>query len=128
MIAPKWAQELTLNAVLYIQSLPGHGRTELPNLTWRHRQGKESSGTLFYNRNKGISLNAGRLRQDIKLVLLHEIVHWTLPNNEHHSSKFWDLAWELYRWAGLPTRYCLNREKSYRKGAVAAYHRARKGG
>jgi len=124
MNPPKWAQGLTLNAILYLQSTRYVG-LELPRLTWRHAHNRScSSGISWHDRSKGINVNAGTDRTDAKLVLLHELAHWARPLGESHSDAFWDLAWELYRWAKLPMRYCKWREAEYRKGSIAAYHRS----
>ena len=150
MKIPNWAQNLTLEAILYLQA-KGY-KAELPDINWRHGSASYSSGHAT-NKEK-ITITAGKNRLDQKLVLLHEIAH-TATDNEikywnierakkagwHfekepiepiiikqvcHTDKFWDTAWDLYRQFGLPIRYCLNREKGYRKGAVTAYRRNRK--
>ncbi len=154
MNPPKWAQELTLNTILYLQSTH-YAELELPRLTWRHANRKCSSGISWHDRSKGINVNAGSDRVDTKMVLLHELfrvafkmsvkdgvfkskpsfncchlegerelAHWARPPKEFHSDAFWNLAWELFRWAKLPIRYCKTREGNYRKGSIAAYHRS----
>ena len=121
---PIWAQNLLLSALLYWEAQ--HGQVPVPALEWRRGAKSSSSGRTaprLDNRDKGrIVITAGSDRADAKLVLLHEIGHWLTPM-DHHSDRFWDVAWELYRWAKLPVRYCLWREGNYRTGAVAAYHR-----
>lgn len=119
---PKWAQELTLSALLYLRDKQYD--ISVPLLNWKHKQRDVSSGIC---RQDSITIIAGKKRVDTKLVLLHELAHWALPikrGHEGHTTEFWDIAWDLYRWAGLPIRYCLNREKTYRKGAAVAYHKA----
>jgi len=147
---PKWAQELTIKAILHLQSL-GY-KADLPELNWRHGVYRDSSGHC--KNGNSITVTAGRSRVDQKLVLLHEITHtvtecekkyitsdqakkrgWIISKESeglpfwtrtlHHTSEFWDTAWLLYRWAKLPVRYCLKREQGYRKGAVVAYRRSR---
>lgn len=126
MNTPRWAQDLTINAILYLHS---SGRNaELPDIKWRRAQRLSSSGVTYPDH---IRIVAGTSRIDCKMIILHELVHWIFPlkseghiyGHEGHTPRFWDLAWELYRWAKLPVRYCLNREAEYRKGAVLAYRR-----
>lgn len=146
---PKWAQELTIKTVLYLQSL-GY-KADLPELNWRHGVCRDSSGHC--KNSNSITITAGKSRVDQKLVLLHEITHtvtesdikyldieqakkrgWhfvqeptqpIISKRMCHTDKFWDTAWMLYRWAKLPVRYCLKREQGYRKGAAVAYRRSR---
>ena len=147
---PKWAQELMIKAILHLQS---QGQdAELPLLTWRHSSHECSSGHASHDR-KSITITVGKSRLDQKLVLLHEIAHTVTESDIRylnieqakkrgwhftqeptqpiiskricHTGKFWDTAWELYRWAKLPIRYCLQRETEYRKGAAVAYRRSR---
>ena len=129
---PKWAQDLVLQVAL------DEGRDDVPDLTWhraRSRPGvlygdtiadlshtpQQSSGRASRNR---IHVTAGTDRKDQKLVLLHELAHWLTPG-EHHSARFWDKAWELYRRYKVPLRYARVREGSYRKGALVAARRRR---
>lgn len=42
MIPPKWAQDLTVNAILFLQSKGLDA--ELPELHWRHGASQQSSG------------------------------------------------------------------------------------
>ncbi len=148
MNTPEWAQDLIIDAMLYLES-KGF-QSNLPDIKWRHRTGFHSSG---HAGKAHITLSAGTNRIDQKLVLLHELAHtvteaevkyldidkakkrgWHFPSEIlagrplisryiYHTDKFWDTAWSLYRWAKLPIRYCLNREREYRVGAVAAYRR-----
>ena len=69
-----------------------------------------------------IHVTAGTDRKDQKLVLLHELAHWLTPK-DHHSPRFWDKAWELYRRYRVPLRYARIREGNYRKGALVAANR-----
>ncbi len=148
---PQWAQELTISAILYLEA-KGY-KADLPILTWRHGSGQHSSGHASWN-SRTITVTAGKLRVDQKLVLLHEITHTvTEPDIKYlniekakkrgwhftqeptqpiiskrmcHTASFWNTAFDLYRWAKLPRRYCLQREMEYRKAAKLAYHRSRK--
>lgn len=102
---PKWAQELVINALLYLE---GKGfRAELPDIRWRHGSANDSSGTCVYNRY--IVITAGKSRRDARLVLLHEVAHW-VTGNEGHSDNFWRMAFDLFRWNKLSLRQCLARE------------------
>jgi hypothetical protein len=93
------------------------------SLTWHRRNRPYSSGQGGLER---ITINAGSQRTDAKLVLLHEIAHALAGQRGHqwHTELFWETAWELYRWAKLPIRYCQKREYSYRKKAAIAYRRS----
>mgnify|MGYP001589009242 CR=1 FL=1 len=118
---PEWAQDLMLNALLY------KGFDDIPELVWRHTKREVSSG-VYSPRTKQIRIMAGSDRKDAKLVLLHEIAHFITPRKGSifHTGIFWDITWDLYRWAKLPIRYCLKREGHYKKGATLAYHRIHK--
>ena len=94
-------------------------------MVWRRRDGFSSSGLAYWSGDK-ISINAGQDRIDQKVVLLHELAHWIVGPVERHNGRFWDVAWELFRWAKLPIGYTKRREGDYRKGALAAYHRTRR--
>ena len=151
MATPKWAQDLTIAAILYLQSKGI--KAELPELTWRHGTANQSSGRAIGKSR--IVVTAGKNRADAKLVLLHEIAHtvteskpqywnierakkngWIFPNGEPekpvvsrmvcHTPEFWETAWDLYRWAKLPIRYCKQREGNYKRGALVAYHKGLK--
>ena len=123
MLAPKWAQDLTLNALLYWESQGN----KVPNISleWRHRSGKQSTGTAYGQSNR-IRIRQGTDRVDAKLVLLHEIAHQIAKIDnpyEYHTQRFWDIAWQLYRWAKLSVRYCLwrdGRQKNMTGGWVGA--------
>lgn len=137
-VAPKWAQDLLINALLHLES-EGH-KINVPTLNWRRGTHYRSSGNA--NQDK-ITITAGTNRLDQKLVLLHEIVHTVakpqgqyikidphtrvrhLSRRTWHTAEFWDIAWSLYRWAKLPIRYCQKREYSYKVGARVAYRRNR---
>src|SRR3990167_2292536 len=121
MTAPKWAQELLLNAVLHLQEA-GH-KVELPALHWRRSAYHRFSSGRCNLDTHTITVTAGKSRVDSKLAVLHEAAHLA---GVHHDSKFWDRAWELYRWAKMPIRYCQKREYTYRAGAAVAYRRSRK--
>ena len=143
MRTPKWAQELLIDACIYL------GIDDLPALDWRHGRRRCSSGRC-YGKSR-ILVTAGTDRTDAKMVLLHELAHaatppeirevklsgkWMRPDGTpwenptatqqvSHGDAFWDTAWRLYRWAKLPIRYCLQRETDYRKGAAVAYRRSK---
>ena len=132
MKPPKWALDLTRDVVIYL--IDQGVQVSLPLVKWRHCFRVTSSGTCYPHY---ISISAGLSRIDAKLVLLHELSHWGLPeyknkywvfhfdwdikNHEGHTPRFWALAWQLYRHYKLPIRYCKQREGEYRKGALIAY-------
>lgn len=142
---PKFAQDLAIEACIYLES-QGH-KVEIPLIKWRkpkvktfdcdsrlirtpddwrkHRTSKArktSSGVCYRTH---ITISAGSDRTDCRMVLLHELAHWALPWKEHHSDAFWTTAFDLYRHFKLPIRYCLNREKGYRKNAIVGYRNNR---
>lgn len=135
MKIPNWVNDLVKQVV------EEYRKPFLPLIVWRRSHGKKewnakysmyekkekrrtSSGVTYCKENK-IVITAGKLRKDQKLVLLHELAHWLLPDGEHHGKAFWDLAFELYRKYKVPMYYALNSEKNYRKGAALAYRRNR---
>lgn len=70
-----------------------------------------------------ICLYRGSLRMSQRLVLLHELAHWI--TREHHTSRFWDVAWVLYRrYAPRSLAFALESEARYRTGALRAAVRA----
>jgi len=115
---PKWAEDLLLDACVYL------GLDDIPDLSWRKTKHNYSSGRCQYYSTPRIVVSAGKNRFDQKLVLLHEIAHAANPK-QHHSDKFWDTAWNLYRWAKLPIRKTLQNEGNYKKGAITAYKRSK---
>ena len=147
---PQWAQDLTIDTILYLQS-QGF-KVELPELVWRHGYKFHSSGHC--SGKIKVIITAGKNRLDQKLVLLHELAHtvtesepkywdierakkhgWIFPDGEPdkpiiiqqrcHTDKFWDTAWDLYRYYKLPIGYCKQREGNYKKGALIAYHKSK---
>ena len=147
---PKWAQDLVLRVALdegrtdlpdmtwhrratkhrsrnaliraHVASKPG--LQERMDAQTRHLAAGSSG--RYYGPWKGriarIHVTAGTDRADQKLVLLHELAHWLTPK-DHHSPRFWDKAWELYRRYRVPLRYARIREGNYRKGALVAASR-----
>jgi predicted metal-dependent hydrolase len=109
MNTPKWAQDLAINALVYLES-KGHN-IEVPPIRWRRSKYYKSSSGVCYQHHH-ITITAGKDRRDAKLVLLHELAHWVLPDREHHGNMFWRTVFDLYHWAKLPPRVCLNREAS----------------
>ena len=117
MLPPKWAQNLMLEALIYLES-KGF-KVSIPELKWRHGF---NSGSYCPQSNR-IVVSAGK-RQGAKLTLLHEIAHSVTPGS-HHNDCFWDITWDLYKYFKLPIRYCLKREGNYREGAIKAYKRSK---
>lgn len=117
MNIPNWVSDLV------IKVLEEHNCNDIPNLTWRRYNSYSSSGTAYYDKEKGIVIRAGKKakRWEQKLVLLHELAHWLRPNKEPHSPDFWKLAFQLYKENKIPIRKALDREKSYKKGAENGY-------
>ncbi len=123
MANPARMEKLLLDACNYIELY------HVPKLNWRRsKKCWSSSGMCAYNYLTGetrITVTAGTGGHDHKLVLLHELAHAATQNG--HSSEFWDMAWQLYRWAKLPIMETRRRERAYMKGAELAYMRSRKG-
>ena len=121
---PKWAADLMGEAIAYRVT---QGRTvQVPKVVWRRARRKSSSGAAYPTKGV-VHISVGSDRLDAKVTLLHELAHiWAPPPGWTHSPAFWDLAWELYRWAKLPIQYVKQREGSYRKGALVAYHKSMK--
>jgi len=150
MATPKWAENLILDALVFMEE-QGHSVT-VPTIKWHKGKHRDSSGCARIG--DSIHITGGKHRIDAKLVVLHELAHWaagikpvywdiekakkqgwhivhepTSPiviKQMGHTTEFWDIAWQLYRWAKLPIRYCQQREYSYRVGAQMAYKRNRR--
>ena len=120
---PVWAQDLLLNALSWAEE-KGY-KAEIPNLVWRRCNKFGSGGHARQVYPVCITMNAGKDHTEQKIVLLHELAHILNPN-EGHTAKFWDTAWELFRWAKLPIRVCKIREGNYKKGALLAYDRSKR--
>ncbi len=139
--APKWTQDLVVNALVYWQKAHGEDVAS-PEINWRRshshkmtgwnngyfiakstRKPTKSSGQADLN-GRRITVTAGSNRLDQRLVTLHELGHVIAGPHEWHSAHFWDIVWELYRWARIPVRYAKTREGNYRKGALVAYKRS----
>lgn len=147
MKTPKTMQELILNAYLYLET-KGY-KVDLPEITWRKSSYHNLSSGHAHGKTH-ITVTAGSNRIDQKLVILHEIAHTvTEPKNGYmntsekslkrfaftnikqgtkiiskqycHTDEFWKIAFDLYRHFKLPIRYCINREKNYRKNAINGY-------
>ncbi len=120
---PKWAQELTLKTLLWWQAQGND--TDVPNLIWKHGNSDESSGwSNIVGDDRSVSVMAGSSRTGAKLILLHELTHFI--TRRRHDMTFWTTEWELIRYFKLPIRYCLARERDYKKLSVVAYHNSRR--
>lgn len=118
-MAPKWAIDLASKVA------QDEGRPQPPLVKWRRLKfwsPEHSSGTSYTTENK-IVITAGKSYKDQKLVLLHELAHWLCDTNEHHSDRFWDKAFGLYRRYNIPMKYALQREGNYKERAKQAYRR-----
>ncbi len=122
---PKWAQDLTLNALLWWEA---HGnKAPKFDLAWGHSSHLHSSGWSIMNGGLfpcKVFVRQGKSHVDTKLVLLHEIAHQLA--DAMHTIAFYEIAWQLYRWAKLPIRYCQQREYKYMAGAQVAHRRNRR--
>lgn len=148
MSTPKWAEKYIEEAVAYINTLPEglqvHQYTgrdlPIPPIKWRtgkvskwftddkgKRAKRRRSSGICYQAH--ITIVSGKDLNDLKMVILHELGHWTLDRTKGgyksimHGPAFWDLAWKLYFHFKLPIRQCRKREANYRKGSEAGYQR-----
>lgn len=116
--APAWAQDLFLDALIHL------GMTDAPTLTWKVVPYSGATGTFSQRRNLIIVRATAINRTRDATILLHEVAHYASPKRGH-TPAFWDIAWRLFRWAGLPEIEILRSEGQYRKGAIAAWERSR---
>jgi hypothetical protein len=108
-MAPAWAAEIVREACALA------GVVE-PVVRWRRARRPASSGVT--RRASGtISVTAGSDELDQRLTLLHELAHWLAPQPRrrrgrvlHHDTRFYAVAFELYRRHGLPDAEVLSRE------------------
>ncbi len=131
-MTPKWAQQI-IAAECAARGIPE------PEMVWRHS--KTALGSTGRCGTKRIVVTVAinpppywtpdwerhyplSARADQKITLLHELAHW-FTQGEHHSPRFWDVAWALFRRYNVPLRYAAWREGLYRKEATAAYRRSR---
>jgi hypothetical protein len=85
----------------------------------------KSWGDCWSNyRGYRIRIHAGTSGKDLKMVLLHEVAHMIAGNSEHHSEKFWEVAFRLYKEIGISLSYAISREKDYKMTALVGYHKA----
>jgi hypothetical protein len=119
---PEWAYKLVKEASNYLG-------VDCPFFrSWRQTDNEYTSGNAYINPNS-IAIQAGTSRLDLKLALLHEVVHLKLQGgycerNGRHSVKFYDTAWELFRWAKIPISYCLKVESRVDINAAVSYFRS----
>jgi hypothetical protein len=73
----------------------------------------------------GIRVMVGTDAADACLVFLHELAHWLVGCEHAHDRVFWKRAWDLYEKYGIDEAYAVEREGSYRKGAIREYRRRR---
>ena len=95
---PQWAQEL-------VAEITGKFHPDLPtpSLTWNQSRKKAyrqlSSGrasSYEYAPLARIHVTAGERAIDVRMALLHEIAHWTLPTEALHGPEFAARAFDLY--------------------------------
>ena len=114
---PEWAQKLTLQVCQDYA-------VKIPAVKWSVKDRKVSSGRAYSEQesrtravNYDVSVVAGALMIDTRLVLLHELAHFTNPIGEHHGYNFWNRAFDMYDKYGVSLMYAYNREKTYRAAA-----------
>lgn len=107
---PGWAKKVTLSVL----ESAGHSRV-LPPIIWKYCDRVSSSGMTYLHSGK-IIVRQGTDATDALLILLHELAHYLL--REGHTTRFWILAFELFKMYGIPREYAEKRSLAYRKGAV----------
>src|SRR5215213_8845344 len=86
---PAWA------TALMHQVASDHARDDIPTLCWswwRTRVPTSSSGLSqrhTWLRRFVITVRAGKSEADQRQVLLHELAHWLVGNDEKHSAVFY---------------------------------------
>lgn len=96
-----------------------------PELTWRKRSDGAISGRYATGEHRIIlSVGKGQDRVSQRTYLLHELAHAIAPNDEHHGSLFYDIAWRLFLRYKLPIRRTLLDEGRYKAEAIAGARRA----
>lgn len=112
---PEWAQTFAKEAIDHVNSIGTH--CDYPPIKWTTKRRVSSSGYCYLDH---ISIVAGSDLTDAKMVILHELAHWTMHNKKRqgHSDLFWRRVWYLYRWARLPMEHCVQREAGYKKRSV----------
>ena len=96
---PQWAQELV--AEITTELVPD---VATPRLTWNSRR-KGTPYNMFCTGRAGsyqwpgsrIHVTAGTWDTDVRMCLLHEIAHWTLPVEAKHDSSWAARAFDLYK-------------------------------
>ena len=118
---PVWAFRLILRVCVECDA-------DLPMVTWHKSKHSYSSGRTWPGRKmcrRGrIHVTAGRDSRDQRFVVLHELAHHLLPASEHHSERFFRLAFLLYQRHGVPLRYARKREADM-KASESGYQHAR---
>ena len=95
--------------------------------TFQRLPGKPPLATGRTNEVAGIRVMVGTDFDDARLVFLHELAHWLVGPRHAHDVAFWQRAWDLYEKYGIDDTYAVEREGSYRKGALLEYRRRRIG-
>lgn len=115
---PEWASQLV------IQVCADYGKP-VPVVRWSNSRARKmcrwSSGRAWSHQKPStnhrwqVSICAGNVESDVRIVLLHELAHWLAPDAWHHNYGFWQLAWELFGRYGCDYDECMEREGAYRK-------------
>jgi predicted metal-dependent hydrolase len=116
---PDWAKALTHRIA------SDYEFEEVPPIRWREsRINMQTAGSTHWEgtrangKHRNISILAGRNVNDARLVLVHELAHWSLPPKCGHNRRFWRRCWEMYERYGVNLDYAYNREKSYKMKAA----------
>lgn len=104
MTAPQWATRL-------VERVCAEYEVPVPPMTWHRGKSRWTSGRTWEDR---IHVTAGKDAKDRRLVLLHELAHHVLNHTghlkDHHSARFWTVAFDLYAAHGIPLRLAAQRE------------------
>ena len=121
MSAPRWAVEL-------VDAVCAEAGISPPRIRWRVRRAVASTGVARASEGS-IAVRAGSDPVDQRLTLLHELAHWIAPpsgrrrgrRSVHHGSRFYAVAFDLYRRHGIADADALRLESGrYRSALVHA--------
>jgi len=122
---PDWVEPLVRKALATV------GIDETPTVKWKIPYGtyywwnaQHGSGT-YCGKTKTMLIRAGQDEKYNKLLVLHELAHYVahvLDGDGNHTDFFWDVAFHFYTVFRMKT-YAYKHERTYKQGAVKAYHR-----
>lgn len=115
---PEWAWKLVREVAEQF------GITTLPYVKWHEYEFMTSAGwAQSHELGNTVWIKQGTNPDDARMVLLHELAHWTLPAGESHGDRFWERAFSLYYQYGVPYSTVI-REFSYKAGSKKAFNKS----